>query len=346
MKKIFLSIGIFICFTLILSILIVGIDNKVQIKHKNNKSDQMKTLQEKNTILDNYDIKDLNIDVYITKDKKIKTMNIEEYVMGVVAGEMPANFHPEALKAQAVAARTYGLAHLEKFGAAKKAKSTEGDVNDTIAFQVYMNKQDRMDSWPQKYAQEYWNKLKVAVEETEGEVLAYDNKLVMAPYYFSTSSGKTEDAVDVFGKDIPYLKSVDSPGEEEANKYKSQFRYTYNDFINNLSSIVSSSKLTPSTLKDQIKILERSKGGSVKQIKIVDKNISGAKFRSLFGLSSSNFSIEFEQNSICINCTGYGHGVGMSQWGAYSMAKQGGKYKDILKHYYNGVDVVKFNVKK
>ncbi|MCY6958791.1 stage II sporulation protein D [Clostridium brassicae] len=346
MKKIFLSIGIFICFTLILSILIVGIDNKTQIKQKNSKNNQTKTLQEKNTILDNYNIKDLDIDVYITKDKKVKTMNIEEYVMGVVAGEMPANFHPQALKAQAVAARTYGLAHLEKFGASKKAKSTEGDVNDTIAFQVYMNKQDRMDSWPEKHAEEYWNKLKTAVEETEGEVLAYDNKLVMAPYYFSTSSGKTEDAVDVFGKEIPYLKSVDSPGEEEASKYKSQFRYTYNDFINNLSSIVPKDKLVPNTLKEQVKVLERSKGGSVKKIRIVDKDISGVKFRSLFGLSSSNFSIEFEESSICINCNGYGHGVGMSQWGAYSMAKQGKKYKDILKHYYNGVDVVKLNIRR
>lgn len=342
MKKIVLGILIFISFVLILSMLIVGIDNKNHIVEEldNNKE------KSKNIILDKYNIKDLDIQVYITKDKKIQTMNIEEYVKGVVAGEMPVNFDIEALKAQAVAARTYGLAHLQEFGASRSQKANGADVNDTVQFQVYMNKEERMKLWPEKYAEEYWEKLSKAIEDTKEEVLVYDNSLVMAPYYFSTSAGKTEDAVDVFSKEIPYLKSVESPGENRAPKYKTEFEYSYSEFANSLNEAFPKANLSSKKLKEQIEILEKSSAGSVKKMRIGDTNLTGSQFRSVFKLSSSNFTIDFNSKNIFINCSGYGHGVGMSQWGADAMAKEGNDYKEILKHYYQGVDVVKLNVEE
>lgn len=347
MKKIVLGILIFISFTLILSMLIVGIDNKNHIVEKmdNNKEKYSKE-KSKNIILDKYNTKDLNIQVYITKDKKIQTMNIEEYVKGVVAGEMPVNFDIEALKAQAVAARTYGLAHLQKFGASRNPKANGADLNDTIQFQVYTNKEERMKLWPKKYAEEYWEKLSKAVEDTKEEVLVYENSLVMEPYYFSTSGGKTEDAVDVFSKEIPYLKSVESPGENRAPKYKTQFKYTYSEFTNILNEAFPKANLSSEKLKEQIEILEKSSAGSVKKMQIGDTDLTGSQFRSLFNLSSSNFTIDFNSKNISINCSGYGHGVGMSQWGADTMAKEGNDYKQILKHYYQGVDIVKLNVER
>ena len=319
MRKIILSVVMFISFILVLSILIVGLDNKIGQGKKLSKQEKGKASSGQEEILKKYDPSDLNIDVYITKEKKVKTMNIEEYVLGVVAGEMPVNFHIEALKAQAVAARTYGLAHTSTFAGTKGKRSTEGDVDDTVAFQVYMSKKDRINAWPEKNADEYWAKLTKAIKETKGEVLSYDNKLVMAPYYFSTSSGNTEDAVDVFKKDIPYLKSVKSPGEQDAPKYKSQFVFTYNAFANRLNKNLKKDNLNATSLKKQVKILERSKAGSVKAVKIGSEVMTGANFRSLFGLTSSNFDIQFENESIVISCSGYGHGVGMSQWGAFSM---------------------------
>ncbi|MCY6355474.1 stage II sporulation protein D [Clostridium sp. ZS2-4] len=347
MKKIVLGILIFISFTLILSMLIVGIDNKNYIMKKMDKNKEKYFKQKgENIILDTYNIKDFDIQVYITKDKKIHTMNIEEYVKGVIAGEMPVNFDIEALKAQAVAARTYGLAHLQKFGAGRSTKANGADVNDTIQFQVYMNKDERIKLWPKKYAEEYWEKLSKAVEDTKGEVLVYENSLVMEPYYFSTSGGKTEDAVDVFSKEIPYLKSVESPGENRAPKYKTQFEYTYNEFTNILNAAFSKANLNCKKLKEQIKILEKSSAGSVKKMRAGYADLTGSQFRSLFNLSSSNFTIDFNSKNISINCSGYGHGVGMSQWGADAMAKEGNDYKQILKHYYQGVDVVKLNVKE
>ncbi|MCY6369811.1 stage II sporulation protein D [Clostridium ganghwense] len=346
MKKIILGILIFISFTLLLAILIVGIDNKNYIgkKTKQNKQQYLKE-KSKNIILEKYSSRDLDIEVYITKNKKIQKMNIEEYVKGVVAGEMPVNFDIEALKAQAIAARTYGLARLEKFGGEKSLNANGADVNDTIEFQVFMSKDDRIKLWPKKYAEQYWKKLSNAIDETKGEVLVYDNRLVMEPYYFSTSGGRTEDAVDVFSKDVPYLKSVESPGEDRAPKYKTQFTYTYNELTSILNKVYPKSKLSAKTLKKQIKILERSRGGSVKKIKIGDTYITGSKFRSILGLTSSNFTIDFSTKNVCVNCNGYGHGVGMSQWGADVMAKEGKDYKEILKHYYQGVDVIKLNIK-
>lgn len=344
MQKIIIGVLSIILFTMLISIAVVGIDNNSKNKKAiNNSVEEM--YKDSNKIKAMYNKEDLEISVYITKKDKTDIMDIEEYVLGVVAAEMPAEFELEALKAQAVAARTYGLAHTESFGGQKSPKANGANLNDTVQFQAFMHKEERMDKWPKEKRKIYWEKLKRAVKETEGMVLTYNNELVMEPYYFSTSSGKTEDAVDVFSTRAPYLKSVESPGEERSSKYKSEFKYTYSELSDVLNKWDSNIDIDSITLKDKLTILERSDGGSVSNMKVGNKFISGQKFRSILNLSSANFSIKFNTDNVVITCSGYGHGVGMSQWGADAMAKEGANYEKILKHYYQGTEITKLKIR-
>ncbi|KOA18349.1 amidase enhancer precursor [Clostridium homopropionicum DSM 5847] len=339
MKKIFIGVFSLMLFITIISMLLVGLDgikNNFNIINNKNKGDI-----NENKLKKVYREEDLNIDVYISKEKRIVSMNIEDYVTGVVAAEMPAEFDIEALKAQAVAARTYGLAHTENFSENKNLKAFGADVNDTTEFQVFIYKDERMALWPKKKGEEYWEKILKAVEETKGEVITYNGSLVMAPYYFSTSSGRTEDAIDVFNKGQPYLKSVESSGEEKSPKYITKVKYTYSQLADIINSYNSKADLKGSTLRSNLRIVERSKAGSVMSLMIGKEYISGQKFRTQLNLNSANFTIEFNPNDITITCMGYGHGVGMSQWGANAMAKDGNTYKEILKHYYQGIELQK-----
>ncbi|WP_392486209.1 stage II sporulation protein D [Haloimpatiens sp. FM7315] len=286
-----------------------------------------------------YDGKGPKIKIYIDSEKKIKEMYLEDYVTGVVAGEMPANFHIEALKAQAIAARTYAMAHIKEFGGSSCKNAEGGDLCDTVHCQVYLSKEKRLNGWPSKDREELWEKLVQAVKRTSGEVLTYDNKLAMCPYYFAISSGNTEDAKEVFSNSVPYLKSVSSKGEEIAGKYKSEKKVDYNSFINTINKAYPKAKLSLSTVKNTVKIVERTKGGSVNKIKLGGIVIKGTEFRKVFNLNSANFSLIFKEKNVEIQCKGYGHGVGMSQWGANVMAKNGIKYKEILKHYYSNVKI-------
>jgi len=192
------------------------------------------------------------IKVYISEENKIEKMTLEEYVIGVVAAEMPAEFSEEAIKAQAVAARTFGAAHMEIYGGKKYKSNTGADVCDTVKCQVFTNKEERMKNWPESERNEYWDKIVNAVEATSGQILTYKNKLVMEPYYFAVSGGRTENAVDVFGKGEEYLKSVESPGEEDASKYKTSIQLSYTNFINKINSQYPNSRLSVKNLSDQV----------------------------------------------------------------------------------------------
>ena len=282
-----------------------------------------------------------SIKVYITKDKEIKELSMEEYTRGVVASEMPAEFNIEALKAQAIAARTFAAAHMDSYGGKPYHGAKGADVTDTVDCQVYMAKDDRLKSWPQRLSGEYWNKITEAVQSTEGEVLKYHGKLIMEPLYFSVSSGKTEDSKEVIGDDEPYLKSVISSGEETDKKYKSVVKISYGDFINKIKKTYSNSDLNYLNIRNSIQILSKTKAGGVKEIKLGKNTITGIKFRSIMGLNSTNFSVKYNITSLEIDCTGYGHDVGMSQNGANVMAKNGKTCSDILHHYYTGITLGK-----
>lgn len=341
LKNLLLLIVAFVAFIIITSVLIVGVgDNKNLIKGKDSVIEPEKY---ENLIKDGLISKISKVKVFITKENNIKEINLEEYVAGVVAAEMPAEFDLEALKAQAVAARTYALAHVDELGGVPCKNGNGANLCDTVHCQVYMTKEERIKLWPKNSAEKYWSKIEMAVKGTQGQVLTYNNSLVMEPYYFATSSGKTENSEEVFSDSIPYLRSVESLGEERAPKFKSSKIFKYKELSDIINKNYNNAKVTSANIKNQITILERTEAGSVKNIKVGSITMTGSKFRTMLGLNSSNFEIKFDSNNIEIDCSGYGHGVGMSQWGADAMAKEGKNYIEILSHYYQGTVISKWS---
>jgi stage II sporulation protein D len=280
---------------------------------------------------------DGKVKIYRKEKGRVDKLDLEEYIMGVVASEVPASFDEEALKSQAIAARTFYLSKRNNPCSDAKAKGAE--ICDTSNCQVYMDKKDRISTWKNSEAESNWNKIQKAVLDTKGQVLTYENSILEYPQFFATSSGKTEDAKDVFSIDVPYLKSEESKGEEIAPKYKTTVEIPINEFVNKINKKYSTARLKKSNLASQVIIESYTKAGSTKEIKIGNETIKGTDFRALFNLNSTNFKFVFNENLVRIDCTGYGHDVGMSQWGANIMGKNGFTYDEILKHYYNGVQI-------
>ncbi len=275
--------------------------------------------------------------LYHRNEDTVEELDLEDYIMGVVASEVPANFDEEALKAQAVAARTFYMN--KRKNPSKDDKEKNAEICDTTKCQVYMSKAERVSKWSKSEAESNWSKIQKAVLDTKGQILTYEDSVLEYPQFFAVSSGKTEDAKDVFSVDVPYLKSEESKGEEIAPKYKTTLEISISEFINKINSKYGNAKLKKGNLSSTIKIESYTEAGSVKEIKIGGELIKGTDFRTLFNLNSTNFKFEFGENEVKINCLGYGHGVGMSQWGANAMAKNGSKYDEILKHYYSGVEI-------
>ena len=280
------------------------------------------------------------IKVYLTKEDRIVEVPMEDYVKSVVSGEMPVSFDIEALKAQAIAARTFVSSR--KLTPCSQGKGA--DVCDSTHCQVYIQKENRMEEWKDK-AIEYWDKIESAVDSTKGLVLTYENELVKYPQFFSTSSGKTENSIDVFSGDIPYLVSKESPGEEIAPRYAQDFPFTVDEFIEKINTKYASANLTKENISGNIEIISRSEAGGIKEIRLGDEKVKGLEFRLYLGLTSTNFEYSIADNKIIFKCKGYGHGVGMSQWGANVMAKDNKNYEEILKHYYTGVDLKEIKYK-
>ena len=275
--------------------------------------------------------------LYHKKEDKVEELDLEDYIMGVVASEVHANFNEESLKSQAVAARTFYMS--KRKNPSKDDKEKGAEICDTTNCQVYMNKAERVSKWSKSEAENNWSKIQKAVLDTKGQILTYENSVLEYPQFFAVSSGKTEDAKDVFSMDVPYLKSEESKGEEIAPKYKTTLEVPINEFISKINSKYEKANLKKGNLSSAIKITSYTDAGSVKEIKIGGELVKGTDFRTLFNLNSINFKFEFGDNIVKINCMGYGHGVGMSQWGANAMAKNGSKYDEILKHYYSGVEI-------
>ncbi|BAB81889.1 stage II sporulation protein D [Clostridium perfringens] len=321
--------------TIIVSIVFIpilfGFLSSSSMAESNNKVEKVKNKK----LVDVVNLKE--VEVYISKENKVEKVPLEEYVLSVVSSEMPATFHEEALKAQSILARTFVINKL--ITGCNNIK--EGNICDTTHCQAYLNINERKKAWG-KEGDEYLKKLKKVVKETEGKVLSYNDQLVKYPQYFSTSSGNTEDAVAVFSEDVPYLKSVQSPGEEISPKYESEISMSISDFKGKIKKSIPNSNLG-NNINEEVKILSRNKGGTVDDIKIGDVTIKGKEFRKIFGLNSANFTLEVLEDKINIKCLGYGHGVGMSQWGANVMAKEGSKYDEILEHYFKGSKIEESN---
>lgn len=287
---------------------------------------------------------DLNrrmVQVYDVNKKVVLDIEIEEYIKGVVAGEMPAEFQTEALKAQAVAARTYLLYRLKK-NTSNPEQHPEAPICSGTHCQVYYSKDMLLEKFSQEWFDKYWKKIENAVDTTMGEILSYDNK-VIEPLFHSTSGGKTENSEEVFGTFMPYLRSVESPYEDSSPKLNASVSIPIADFIKKLNDEYGVNDLTTKNLKSKISLVEMSEGGKIKSLKISDKTLTGREIRSLYNLNSASFRFIQSKDSIQIITTGYGHGVGMSQYGANGMAAKGYSYEDILKHYYTGVEILKIN---
>ncbi|NLL45115.1 MAG: stage II sporulation protein D [Mollicutes bacterium] len=257
---------------------------------------------------------------------RIDKVPFEEYVTGVLAGEMPITFSMEALKAQAVAARTYVMKKMAY------NKDKEYDVVDTVANQVYLDDEHLRTVWKEEY-QTKINKIKMAVMATKGGYLAYDGK-VADIFYFSTSVGKTENSEDVFNIKLPYLRSVDSKWDKEVSPvFNDYFYFTLDEFYKKLN--------IPYQDKIKVEILKTTSTGRIKELKINSKKFTSSEVFSALNLRSTYFEIIQNGNEVKIITTGYGHGVGMSQYGAEGMARAGYTYDQILKHYYQGIEIKK-----
>ncbi|GEL77241.1 stage II sporulation protein D [Tenuibacillus multivorans] len=253
---------------------------------------------------------------------EIEEVPLEKYVVSVVASEVPANFEMEAIKAQALAARTFVIQHLNQ------SSEEEFDVTDTVNHQVYKNFDELRSAWGVDYSKNI-NKIKQAVQETNGQIITYSGKPIAAQF-FSTSNGYTENAEDYWQNEIPYLKSVSSPWDEQSPEFLEQQVIPLTEVVNKLG-LESSSIQVSNTV--------RTESSRIKEITINNKTFTGREVRELLGLRSNDFTIETKGDHIIFTTKGYGHGVGMSQYGANGMAEEGQTYKDIVKHYYQGVEI-------
>jgi len=261
-----------------------------------------------------------DIKIKINKNNQVKELNLEEYIVGVVAGEMPASFEIEALKAQAIASRTYAMYKIENF-------DNLYDVETTTDDQVYISIEEMKIKWKNEF-DTYYNKIKKAVLDTKNQIMKKDNK-VFKSYYFAMSNGYTEDSITVFGENT--IASVSSPWDNETlNKFEVSTTFTHEELKTKLN------------IKDSItfiEILSRDKTNRVKKIKVNNKEYTGIEFRHALSLRSADFNIKQENENYIITTKGYGHGVGMSQYGANGMAKENYNYKEILKYYYQNIEI-------
>lgn len=259
-------------------------------------------------------------------------MSLRDYLAGVVLAEMPPSFEIAALEAQAVAARTFVLRQKTA------SKHEDADVcADGSCCQQYLSAQAAMDKLGE-HASQYLEKVQQAVEETDGLVVTYGGELIDA-VYFSCSGGTTEDAVAVWGGDVPYLQSVESPGEEGSSRFEDSVQVPLEQFRETILEEAPSADLSGEP-QEWFGAMKRTEGGGVDTLEIGGVQFEGTKLRSLFALRSTNFTVGITQGGIEFDTLGNGHRVGMSQYGAQAMAEAGADFREILTHYYTGVEII------
>ncbi|MFC0561058.1 stage II sporulation protein D [Halalkalibacter alkalisediminis] len=271
---------------------------------------------------------DVAIAVFRSQSEQIENVPLEKYVMGVVASEMHPNFEMEALKAQALTARTYMLKHILS---PRDVQLPEGAmVTDTVTHQVYRNEAELKESWGADYDL-YMARIQEAVLSTQGQVLTYDGEPIDAAF-FSTSNGYTENSEDYWENEFPYLRSVESPWDQSSPRFSAEKVMAVSEFQEKLGVSLPDDGSVGT-------ISERTDGGRVAKVVINGTELSGRQVRDKLGLDSSDFQWQRQGQQITIQTRGWGHGVGMSQYGADGMAKEGKTYQDIVTHYYQGIEI-------
>lgn len=297
-------------------------------------------IQEEKTSEVNYDYqKYKTIKLLHTDTGKVEELNIDEYLYGVVSSEMPASYEVEALKAQAVVARTYTIYQAMN----NSGKHENADICDNYACcQAWISKEERLAKWATEEAESNWNKIVDAVNSTSGKIITYEGNPINA-FFHANSGGVTESSLNIWGGvDYPYLKSVETAGEEGYTQYSSEVKLTKEELLNKIKEKYPDCVID-FTQQDCIKILEYTTSGRVKTIKFGNKEVAGTEARTLLGLKSTNFNVIIEGENVVFSVIGYGHGVGMSQTGADALAKSGSNYEEIIKHFYTNVEIIEVN---
>lgn len=267
----------------------------------------------------------VTVNVERSATNEVEAVPLEEYVASVVASEMPANFELEALKAQALAARTYIVQYLLATGSLE----TEESITDTVQHQVYRSEEELKEQWGTEY---HWKieKINEAVLTTAGQILTYDQTPI-TPAFFSTSNGKTENAEDYWENELPYLVSVESPWDTTSPEYLDQKSIQINEteqLLNiSLTEPINEPRMT------------YTDSGRVQTVELGGQIFTGREIREKLDLRSTDFEIEQKNDHIVFTTKGYGHGVGMSQYGANGMAEEGKNYQEIVAHYYHGIEI-------
>ena len=330
MKKVLLYIlcMVFLCF--LIPILFTKKSEPKEIK-----SNVEIEYKEDNNVV--YDYGEFNkVKLLHTKTGEVEELELDQYLLGVVSSEMPASFEIEALKAQAVVARTYTI-----YKITEEKKHENADIcDDSKCCQAWISKEDRFARWNEEERESNWSKIEEAVNSTKGEIVKYEGKPINA-FFHSNSGGTTDTATAVWGgANYPYLQAVETSGEDAYTQYSSEVVLSKEEFANKIREYHSKFQIDYS-LENQIEILSYTEGERVKEIKIGNLNLSGVEIRNIFKLKSAKFEISIDGENVRFNVVGYGHGVGMSQTGADSMARQGKNYEDIIKHFYTGVEITK-----
>jgi len=343
LNKRFVFFYAFICMLLLsVSIYIANNLDKAQTESEKEQQNKQERIQIVKYIEDNK-IKN-NIKVKITSTGEIKELTVNEYLKGVLPSEMPPEYDLEALKAQAVVARTYLYQKIDAGG--------HGDVDicDNAAHcQAYYSTDkilqiwEKSKGWDKETREKYAKKVAQAVEETQNIAVTYNGKYIRA-YFHACSGGRTENVSNIWGRqNIPYLVSVESLGEEEYKNYSSKVKLNASELQTKLNDEQSIQCSINTDRGDIVKILSYTDTGRVDKVEIGGVIYAAEKLRTLLGLRSTNFNVEYENGEVIFKVTGNGHGVGMSQVGANYYAKQGYTFDKIITHYYTGVDVTYIN---
>ena len=335
MKKfwLYLSISIFICF--ILPAILTKREVKTFSQTNNIQEEQNQNIVENTSNNSNeYNYQKYGTIKLLHKSTgEVEDVPIDTYLCNVVSAEMPADYELEALKAQAVVARTYTIYK------AQNPKHENADIcDDSTCCQAWVSKEKRFEKWEEQKRESNWQKIVTAVKETAGKIVTYNGEPINA-FFHANSGGTTELPVNVWGgAGLPYLQVVETAGEEGYTQYSSEVILNKEELIEKLKVKYTDIQIDFNN-DDDIKILDYTDGNRVKTVKFGNHELSGVETRTIFGLKSTNFEITKENENIKFSVKGYGHGVGMSQTGADTMAKQGSNYEDIIKHFYKEVEI-------
>ena len=337
MRKFFVYLFAFLMIFFLLPALLTNRGEvSASVKEENTRKED--NLEQENTNTEEYDYKQYGIIKLLHKNtNEVEEVPLDKYLCNVVSAEMPADYEKEALKAQAIVARTYTIYKIQN------KKHENADIcDDSSCCQAWVSKETRLSRWDEDKRESNWKKIEECVNETKGKIITYEGKPINA-FFHANSGGKTEIPVNVWGgTGYPYLQVVETSGEEGYDQYESEVSLTKEELIDKLETKYSDISIDFNN-QDDIKILEYTDSDRVKTVKFGNHNLSGVETRTLLGLRSTNFEISRDGDNIKFTVKGYGHGVGMSQTGADSLAKEGKNCFDIINHFYIGVQITDVN---